>query len=68
MKIFNISKLSCELFNSIYREIILLRELEICNNIVHLYEVYKSDNNIYLVLNYARYGPLLNYLNDNANI
>ncbi|CDW89281.1 serine threonine protein kinase [Stylonychia lemnae] len=52
----------------ILREIRFLRELEICNNIVQLHQVYGDNDRVQLVMNYARHGPLIEYLQKNQQL
>eukprot|EP00347_Sterkiella_histriomuscorum_P004493 403360253 len=49
----------------IYREIQFLRELDICNNVVQLHQVYREIDKIHLVMNYAKHGPLIEHLYNN---
>lgn len=66
VKIFKIK--NGESLREIYREIILLRELELCNNFVQLIEVYKGAGKLYFVMSYAKHGPLLDHLQKNPNL
>eukprot|EP00347_Sterkiella_histriomuscorum_P008850 403343501 len=52
----------------IHREIQFLRDLEICNNIVQLHQVYGDHEKIQLVMNFAKYGPLIEYLQKNSQL
>jgi serine/threonine protein kinase len=54
--------------NDIQREIKYLRELEICNNIVQLHEVYADSERVHLVMNFAKHGPLLQFLQNNKSL
>eukprot|EP00347_Sterkiella_histriomuscorum_P003526 403363963 len=57
-----------ESLKDIFREINFLREFEICNNIVQLHEVYKTKDKLFLVMNFAKNGPLLEHLQKNPNL
>ena len=37
-------------------------ELQLCENLLRLYQIFESDNNIYLVLEFQSEGSLLNHL------
>ena len=46
----------------IYNEIEFLRELSFCENIINLDSVYKSQDKIQLVMKFAEYGSLRNFI------
>lgn len=57
-----------KVIQTVYSEVRFLRELNICQNIITLYSVYRSRDSLHLVLKYAEHGCLQNFIAKEASI